>query len=141
MAESIVIYFVEADWESLRRFLDQAACPVETGGWLYPNGEQPLVYVYEYDSILDEYADEDLDRLFGPLKGFPASSLCIELRRSLGNRSVDGAVKLTVRLLEKFAGVVDDAFSELWTLEEIENLIEKKNSRFLDVYKVTEKRR
>ena len=137
MAESIAVHFVEADWNLLRQFLDEAACKVETDRWHYPDCEEPLVYAYEYDSILNEYEDEDLDQLFRYLKDFPKSTLCIQLRRSLGNDSVDGAVKLTIELLKKFAGVVDDTFSECWMLEEIENRVRKKNAVFLDVYRVS----
>ena len=137
MAESIAVHFVEANWNTLRQFLDEVACKVETDRWSYPNCEKPLVWAYEYDLILNECEDGDLDQLFKYLKDFPKSSVCIELRRSFGNDSVDSAVKLTISLLQKFAGVVDDTFSEIWTLEEIENRTRKKNSAFLDAYRVS----
>lgn len=135
MAESIIIHFSEATWETLGIFLDQVACKVSDKHWNYTDCKQPLVFVYEYDSILNEYEDENLDQLFEYIDDFPKISICLQLRRSLGNQSIDGATELSKVLLQKFPGVVDDTYSEIWTLKDINNRVKKQNGAFLDVYR------
>ena len=103
MAESIIIHFSEATWEKPGIFLDQVACKVGDKNWNYTDSKQPLVFIYEDNSILNEYEDENLDQLFEYIEDFPKSSLCIQLGRSLGNQSIEGAIELSKILLQNLA--------------------------------------
>ncbi len=134
MAESIAVYFEGAKWDELRQLLDSVALEVESDRWQYPKQGEPCVWIYPYDDLLDEYENEDIDRLFRFLGDFPTAMLCIELRRSQGNRACDGATELFVRLLKQFDGVVDDLLSACWTLGDITTGATKDMGKFLDCY-------
>src|SRR5205085_4462853 len=127
MAESIAIHFIKASWKEINRALDEIAQRGELNDWRYPENAEPHVRIYPYDSLLDEYENEDIDQLFEYLDDFPSSTLCIELRRSQGNKACDSAAIVSIILLERFAGVVDDLYSQCWALEEIKKGVKKKD--------------
>jgi hypothetical protein len=93
------------------------------------------VTLYPYDDLINEYEDGEVDRLVAALGCLPSSTLCIELRRSCGGRACDVAEELSVLFLEQFPGVVDDLYSECWTLAEIQRGLEKSSGAFLDCYR------
>ncbi|MBA2676841.1 MAG: hypothetical protein H0U76_00345 [Ktedonobacteraceae bacterium] len=140
MAESIAIYFTDASYDDLKKVLNEVASHQgrSYGGsqdwWLYPTFDDN-VSIYDYEASLNEYEDEDLDRLFGVIDNFPSATLVIELRRSQGDKACGDATKLVVLLLQRFAGVVDDLYSEAWTLDEITQGVKKKDGAFLDCYR------
>ena len=139
MAESIVLHFKNADWKILRPVL--AAEAEEAGDcaaderWLYPDNDNASTILYEYDSVINEYEDSDVDILIDRLGEWPSATLCIELRRSVQKRACDDAERLSLLLLNLFEGIVDDTYSEMWTRQEIEEGVHKKDGKFLDCYR------
>lgn len=137
MAESISLHFLKATWADLHRVLDPLAVWIEEfQQWNYPDAANPSVSLYEYDNLLEEYEDEDLDRLFAAMGDWHSSILCIELRRSQENRACDDAERLTLLLLEQFVGAADDSYSAVWTRQEIAEGVCKQDGKFLDCYRV-----
>jgi hypothetical protein len=136
MAESIAVFFKSAKWNELKVTLDSIALPVEGKRWHFPSDTEPCVSIYPYDDLLNEYGDEAIDSLFTLLENFPASTLCIELRRSQGNRACDVATELVVTMLKQFDGIVDDLLFTCWTLAEITTFVTKNGQKFLDCYRV-----
>jgi hypothetical protein len=137
MAESIAVHFKSTKWDELKRSLDSIGLPIEPERWQYPRHGEPCVGIYPYDDLLNEYEDEDIDRLLRFLGDFPSSIVCIELRRSQGNRACDCATEVAIVLLKQFEGIVDDLLSTCWTLEEIAKGVKKDTGKFLDCYRVT----
>lgn len=144
MAESISIHFKTATWDELRPFVNSIAFwYAETSVWFYPkisedeeafNEDNIEVRLYDHDSIINEYEDEEIDKLVEALGDFPSSTLTIELRRSKGKQACDAAADVTAQVLQHFEGVVDDGF-EIWTPTEIEQGIEKEYGGFLQCYR------
>src|SRR5262249_48954410 len=81
VAESMVVHFACADWYHLIPWLDRLAARVELRRWNYPDLSDPLLFVYEYDNIIQEYEPEDQNRLNQLLPRGPSSTICCELRR------------------------------------------------------------
>jgi hypothetical protein len=111
MAESTVVHFATATWADLVPWLDGLAARVEERRWNYPEPFEPLLFIYGYDAILRENEPEDLGRLNRLLPGGPSSTLCYQLRRRHGDRSVEAAIDLTWRALRQFPGVADDTYA------------------------------
>lgn len=143
MAESMAIYFSKATWQDVRQVLEEIAGPgrvIGTSGlvdWTYPRVGDNLVSLYEYNSLFNEFENEDLDRVFSAFGGrLPASVLCIEFRRSKTDAAINCGQELTVLFLKRFSGVADELCgSSLWTLEEITQGAEKNGREFLDCYR------
>jgi hypothetical protein len=136
MAESIAIHFKRARWDELRPVLDSVASPVEPDRWHFPRQGEPCVWIDPCDDLLNEYEDQDLDRLFKFLDDFPSSTLCIQLRASQGNKACDCAMELVLLLLKQFEGIADDLLLACWTMDEINEGVTKDTGRFLDCYRI-----
>jgi hypothetical protein len=139
MAESISINFKEARWTDIVPALDSLCRSYEPGIWLFPKQNDWSLRVYPYDELLYEYEDDEIAKLETCLGGIPTSILCIELRRSHGDVTVDYAHSLVLALLRVFNGVVDDLLSECWTSGEIAAGTQKAGGRFLDLYRIAHK--
>ena len=135
MAESLAICFKSAKWDELNRTLDSIGSRVDQERWQFPREGEYCVSLYPYDDLLNEYEDEAIERLFAMLDDFPTSILCIELRRSQGNRACDYATDLVVLLLEQFEGIADDLLVSCWTLKESRERVTKDSGMFLDCYR------
>jgi hypothetical protein len=135
MAESIAVCFKSAKWDELKKTLDSIGLTVDRERWHFPRDAEWCVTIYPYDDLLNEYEDDAIDRLFTFWDDFPASILCIELRRSQGNRACDCATDLVILLLERFEGIVDDLLVTCWTLDDIATEVMKKGHKFLDCYR------
>jgi hypothetical protein len=119
----------------LTPILDATALRVERERWQSPKTGEPCVTIYPYDELIDEYEDEDVDRLVASLAGLPTSIMCIELRGSQGSRACDCATGIVVAMLSQFDEIADDLLSACWTLEEITSSVTKNGKRFLDCYR------
>ena len=138
MADSIVIYFSSASWNEIAAVLEEIAWPagVATGHvWAYPPVEDNHVQLYQYNDIFQEYEEDDVNRVKAAFAGLPATTLCIELRRSKADVAVDTAAELTILFLKRFPGLADDLIGDLWSLEEIVQGSEKGGMKFLDCYR------
>lgn len=136
MAESIIVHFARADRATVAYLLKQSACSSRGDhGWEYPSGGAPTLLIGYYSDIGTEYDQADLHRLAASLGGAPVSSIAIELRRSAGSRAIDDAIGLSASLLSHAEGVVDDTYSEIWTLDDIQHGVRKHDGGFLDCYR------
>ena len=137
MAESMFVHFATATWDDLAPWLDRQAVPTGERHWRYPRGNYTLS-LYEYPDLLAEYEPEELERLQSRLGRLPSLSLCIELRRSQGDRACDAAAALAVDLLRAFPGVADDGTGDgdYHSLTDLEAEPMGATGRFLDCYRV-----
>lgn len=119
MAESMTAHFTTATYGEVSRWLDYRAAGSD-GHWAFPASDY-LVLVYEYADHRSEFEPEELERLCKLLGGFPASGLCLELRRSKGRSAHDAAAALATDLLREFPGAVQDINGEVyWSLADLE---------------------
>ncbi len=109
----MIVHFVTARHRDVARWLDRRAAGIN-GNWSFPAGSEYLVLAYEYADHRTEFESTELKRLCGLLGRFPASGLCLELRRSKGRAAHDTAVKLAADLVREFAGVVQDISGEVF---------------------------
>ncbi len=140
MAESIVVCFKTAQWPDVQSTLAGiAATGTHPGNWVYPAIGDHDVTAYEYDDILKEFEVAHVAQLTEALGHRPSSILCIEMRGSRGKTAVDSAGSLAQALLRRFEAVVDDLWAEpgphIWTLDEIQNGVEKDSKPFLGCYR------
>lgn len=140
MARSFTLFFYGATWSDLSPVLDNVASRVENLRWNYPEPYKPTLFLYEYDDLLNEFEEDDIDRLIAisGVNNFPTCILCLQLSGSSEhdpNKVYDDAEYLTRRLLQQFKGVADDEYCEMWTLEEILEGKEKQGGKFLDCYR------
>ena len=143
MAESILLHFRSADWASLQTVLQPL---LSQGGewtdnhqwWAYPAGCEYVVLVYPDDHCLSEYEDAAVDELVAALGDLPQSSLGIKLRRTRQEQACEVAASLTVLLLGRFEGVVDDTCGGIWTLDQIQRGDRKPHGGFLECYRLPE---
>jgi hypothetical protein len=119
MAQSIALFFHDAEQSQLRTFLDKVAERTSPGSdeWEYPVGDH-YVAVYTYDSLLDEFEDDDLNKLLGYFDEFPSAILCIEFRESHGMAACESASELAQILLSQFKGIATDLYDQFWTDKE-----------------------
>jgi hypothetical protein len=124
----MIVHFASAGWDALEPWLDAR-----------PELSEQLLYAFEYADHRVEFEPDDLERLCRLLGGYPAAAVCLQLRRSLGDRSCDAAAGLTVDLLRAFAGVADDTFADgdegYWSLPDLEAGVVRRHGRFLDCYR------
>lgn len=137
MAESIIIHFKSADYIQVADAVGELAALVGSSGavWQYPNEGAFSITMYFYEELHEEYEASDVEQLVGRLGNLPSASLAIELRRSRGDAAVQDASRVAMQLLRVLEGVVDDTFSVIWTLEEIEQQAVKIDGQFLQCYR------
>ena len=137
LAESIAIHFKDAAWDAVTEFLNHIAERGAPRLWFYPGKDNYVITLYEYDDLLEEYENNEVEKLLDTLGDFPTATLCLELRRSQGDKAVNGATALCCQLLNKFDGIVDDLApeSELWTLDQICSSEQTTRKNFLSSYK------
>jgi hypothetical protein len=138
MAESIIIHFRTADPATM------VAAVIELGAvasgksgkfWRYPNENAYTLSIYPYEDFSTEYSPDDQLRVHSMLGGLPSTSVALELRRSSGIQAVQDAAAVATELLRLLDGIVDDTYSELWTLQDIESRRVKQDGAFMDCYR------
>ncbi|MFZ6653995.1 hypothetical protein [Undibacterium sp. TJN19] len=148
MAESIIIHFRTADHDSVATLISQLAAPAgAAASWHYPDHVAYTLTLYPYHDLLDEYEPDSIRQLKNLLNGLhnglldglhnalPSSSWIIELRRSVGDRSVADAAAIAMHLIGVLDGVIDDTCGEMWTAAEISAGVIKSEGAFLDCYR------
>jgi hypothetical protein len=142
VAESFILHFRGPGVSEVEREVARICTRVQpyTVEWCfgYPPaaGEDGYsVLVYAYPDIFDEYAPAELERLVAEMGGAPTASIAVELRRSRGAEAVGAAAAVARHLLSRCGGIVDDTYSELWRLPEIEEGAVKRDGGFLECYR------
>ncbi|MFZ6781241.1 hypothetical protein ACO0LD_30770 [Undibacterium sp. Ji83W] len=137
MAESIIVHFRTEDRQLVADAVEQMALPIEhiKPTWRYPDREDYTLTIYFYDDMLTEYEPENIASVTEALQGMPGVSLAIEMRRSSANKGVNDASAFALRLIGILPGVVDDAYSAIWTRQEIASFAIKSDGGFLDCYR------
>ena len=122
MAESIAVIFKDVSWDALSIELSQVA-EIDGAGkkyWKYPSPSQDYTLsLYGYDSWLRECGPDKVSEIEIRLGAKPSAILCIELRRSVQDKSCDHAEFIVITLMEKYDGIVDDAIEKRWNLQQI----------------------
>ncbi|MFL5733071.1 MAG: hypothetical protein ACJ78Q_07690 [Chloroflexia bacterium] len=136
MAESIQLYFHDAQYSQLGKLMDSIAeASTDYAGepeWRYPKGETHVL-VYPYDNLLDEFEDDDLDALLSYFNDLPTAILCIEIWTSYGfEKGCESAGELAEVLLNRFRDVVDDLYGQFWTSDEIRAGVKKETGTFAE---------
>lgn len=97
-----------------------------------------MLRIFEYRDLEAEYEPAELSVLVERLRGYPAASLCFELRRSRQVEACDAAARLCVALLGRFPGIVDDTYTDdgdgLWSLEDLQGEARRAHGFFLECY-------
>ena len=132
MAESIGILFKDITWDTLSLDIAQL-CENEIKGekyWKYPHvDDEYTLSLYEADSWLHEYEEEEISEIVQKFGKEPSLTLCIELRRTKQQTACEHAEILCLFFLEKYNCLVDDAYENMWTADKI------KEGGFLNEYR------
>lgn len=130
-APAIFLYFINANAEQLTSALDEIAERFQTGvfnpmEWLFPTAAQCRLTIAFQNEIPEHYSKETR-RLLAEEVGFePGTILRVTLYNS-GVAARDSAATVTLDLLGRFSGVVEDGSDKhsIWTLGEVRDSIER----------------